>query len=81
MPPQRTTTSTANSCWDATVSSLGKDAAMDVRGHCGMPMNNATKQAGGTEAYVACFRDAMKGADGDPYAAARAAAQKCSQPQ
>jgi hypothetical protein len=55
---------------------------MDVRGHWGMPMNNATKQAGGTEAYVACFRDAMQAAPpGDPHAAARVAAQKCSQPQ
>ena len=83
MPPKRTTTATANECYSTAVSQLGESAAMDVRGHCGMPINNATKQAGGTEAYVSCFTDALRAApDGTGrLEAARLAAQQCTQRQ
>lgn len=82
MAPKRTTTATANACFETAVNRLGESAAMDVRGHCGMPFNNATKQAGGTEAYVACFNEAIgAAAPGNPHEAARQAAQKCSQPK
>jgi hypothetical protein len=80
MPPRRTTTTTANTCFSTVISKLGESAAMDVRGHCGMPLNNVTKQAGGTEAYVACFNKEIGATTpGNPHEATRQAAQKCSQ--
>jgi len=80
MPVEPTTTSTANACFAEAVAKFGNEAALDLRQHCGLPMNNATHRAAGSEAYVACFGAEMRAcpAGTDAHAAGRAAAQACT---